>query len=183
MGTSNQQRFPYMFALLLPQSSLRAVAAPSQVKMAGRVKRMALLSLLAGLVSGCATNQVDPKVQSAQKAQQVALSQQLDAALERVNKQPKWTSSMDDKASFASFNSDSVSVSFQGSAADLLKAIAASRGLTFKVTGPTPHIPIFVFVEAEGQLFEEFLRDLDKQFGQRADVVWTDNAFELRYRQ
>lgn len=146
------------------------------------VSRLAMAAAAVSIMAGCAATRVDPAVASEKQAQQIALSQQLQAAIERVNQQPRWSSSLDDKAAFASFNTNAVSVSYQGSAADLLNAVAASRGLSFKVTGPTPHIPIFVFVETEGQPFEEFLRDLDKQFGQRADVVWTDAAFELRYR-
>ena len=136
-----------------------------------------------GLMAGCAQNKVANEQTVEQKAQQAAIGAQLDAALDRVSKQPRWSTSLDDKASFASFATDSVSVSYQGSAADLLKAVAASRGVSFKVTGPAPHIPVFVFVEAEGQKFAEFLRDLDKQMGQRARVVWSDKGFELRYRQ
>ena len=62
-----------------------------------------------------------------------------------------------------------------------MKAIAAARGKTFKVTGPQPHMPIFVFVEAKEVGFTDFMRDLDKQFGQRAQVVLTDNSIELNY--
>lgn len=144
--------------------------------------RITALTFLTLAISGCASTRLDPSVKSEQQAQKIALGQQLDEAIARVNKQPRWATSLDDRASFASFNTNAVSVSYQGSAADLLKAVAASRGMSFKVTGPTPHVPIFVFVEAEKQPFDEFLRDLDKQFGQRAHVVWGDDAFELRYR-
>ncbi len=149
-----------------------------------RLPRFGMIATLAAaFISGCAQGPTKPEMTPEQKAQQAAIGAQLDAALERVSKQPRWSSSLDDKAAFASFATDSVSVSYQGSAADLLRAVAASRGVSFKVTGPTPHIPIFVFVEAEGQRFTEFLKDLDKQMGQRAHVVWGDKGFELRYRQ
>lgn len=150
----------------------------------GRRRPLAILAIVAASVfaAGCQTVPIDPAVRSVQEAEQIAINAQLDAAIKRMGDQPHWATSLDDRAAFASFASDSVSVSFQGSAADLLKAIAAARGLSFKVTGPTPHIPIFVFVEAVGQPFDDFLRDLNKQFGQRADIVWTDNAFEIRYR-
>jgi len=149
-----------------------------------RLVRIAASFATALFLSACA-NRVVPittGVESEQEALRMAMNQQLDAAIARVSEQPRWTSSLDDRASFASFNSDAVSVSYQGSAADLLKAVAASRGVSFSVTGPQPHLPIFVFIEANGQSFEEFLSDLHKQLGQRAGVVWTDNAFELRYR-
>jgi len=148
-----------------------------------RLVRMAASLATVLFLSACA-NRIVPVtgMQSGQEALKMAMSQQLDAAIARVSGQPRWTSSLDDRASFASFNSDAVSVSYQGSAADLLKAVAASRGVSFSVTGPQPHLPIFVFIEANGQPFEEFLSDLHKQLGQRAGVVWADNAFELRYR-
>src|SRR5690554_2741955 len=71
-----------------------------------------------------------------QQSQSAALNAQIDAALKRVADQPRWASTMDDRAAFASFNTDEVNVSYQGSAADLLTAIAASRGKSFKITGP-----------------------------------------------
>lgn len=175
-----------MFSLLLPRSGFSIEpAAPLRLRaLGGRVGRelFALCSLVALLaLAGCAG--VDNAgIQSEREAQQAALSAQLDAAISRVNKQPRWSSSLDDRASFASFNTDAVSVSYQGSAADLLQAVASSRGKGFKVTGPTPRVPIFVFVETKDQPFIDFLKDLDKQLGQRADVVWTDVGFELRYR-
>lgn len=182
-----------MFSVLLPHyASVRpqpctafSVTSPGPSKLwrVGRVFNLGAIIALGAILAGCASTRIDPAIKSEQQAQQVALGQQLDSAIARVNKQPRWSTSLDDRASFASFNSNAVSVSYQGSAADLMKAVAASRGLSFKVTGPSPHIPIFVFVETEGQPFEDFLRDLDKQFGQRADVVWTDKSFELRYRQ
>lgn len=150
-----------------------------------RVRRQALPGaaiLGAVLLAGCAHSPLAPAISSEQQAQNIAMQHQIDAALGRVNDLPRWSKSLDDRAAFASFASDRVSVSYQGSAADLLKAIAAARNLSFKVTGSSPHMPIFVFVEAVDQPFEDFLRDLNAQFGQRADIVWTDVAFELRYR-
>lgn len=146
------------------------------------MKKARLLFIGASLtiLAGCQTT--SPLSGSAQEAKQLVIEQQIDDALKRVSDQPRWASSLDDKASFASFNTDSVNVSYQGSAADLLKAVAASRGEAFKVTGPQPHTPIFVFVETEGQDFKEFLQDLSTQFGQRADAVWSNIGFELRYR-
>lgn len=149
-----------------------------------RALRMGAFGLMLSFSAGCAHKA--PATQDAtaeQRAQQVALAAQIDAALARANNQPRWSTSLDDTASFASFNTDAVSVSYQGSAADLLKAIAASRGVSFKVTGPSPHIPIFVFVEANGETFNAFMSDLDKQLGQRAVIVLKNTGYELRYRQ
>lgn len=148
-----------------------------------------LVSASVVILAGCATtgqngSMINPATgkNADQKAQHAALNAQIDAALQRVSEQPRWASSLDDRAAFASFNTNSVNVSYQGSAADLLTAIAASRGKSFKITGPAPHVPIFVFVETKDQQFEEFMRDLSRQFGQRADVVLADSHVELRYR-
>lgn len=156
----------------------------SNLKSPMRFSNFRFLGVVAALavMGGCVSVPKNPDPITAERAHQVALDVQLERALKRVQDQPRWSSSLDDRAAFASFNTNAVSVSFQGSAADILKAIAASRGLGFKITGPQPHIPIFVFVHSKDQPFEEFLRDLDKQFGQRASIVWTDTDFELRYR-
>ena len=146
-----------------------------------KLSRVAAIGALVVLLSACETVK-KPFVSSEEQAQQIALSHQIDSALKRVSDQPRWASSLDDRASFASFNTNEVSVSYQGSAADLMKAVAASRGESFKVTGPQPHTPIFVFVETENQPFNEFLRDLSLQFGQRADIARTNSGFEIRYR-
>lgn len=137
------------------------------------------------MMSGCVATKPEmgnDMLSASEKAQAAALNAQIDAALQRVADQPRWSSSLEDRAAFASFNTNEVNVSYQGSAADLLTAIAASRGKKFKITGPNPRIPIFVFVETKNQPFESFLRDLNKQFGGRADVVLGDHHLELRYR-
>jgi len=140
--------------------------------------------LAISLLAGCAHVSLKPSATtSAQSAQQEAVAMQLDAAMQRVKDQPRWSESMDSRAQFASFATNAVSVSYQGSAASLLKAIAAARGKSFKVTGPSPHLPIFVFVKTKGQPYTDFMRDLEKQFGQRAEIVLTDTVIELRYRQ
>lgn len=140
---------------------------------------IALFALTLALV-GCQA--VGPSITAEKQAMDIAINQQIDAALKRVGDQPRWSSSLDDRASFASFNTDAVNVSYQGSAADLMTAVAASRGEGFKVTGPQPQTPIFVFVETKDLPFEDFLRDLSKQFGQRADIIRTIEGFEIRYR-
>jgi len=137
--------------------------------------------LICLLLSGCAQVGQEDRNPNA-FGQDRTIAQQLDAALQRVNSQPRWSSNMDERASFASFATDSVSVSYQGSAADLLRAVASARGMSFRVTGATPHSPIFVFVAAVNEPFEQFIRDLDAQLGQRATIVWRDKGFELRYK-
>lgn len=149
------------------------------------LSKTAAIFLASVFITGCVTTKplMDEQMLSkTEQAQAAALNAQIDAALQRVADQPRWSSSIEDRAAFASFNTDEVNVSYQGAAADLLTAVAASRGKTFKITGPAPRIPIFVFVETKNQSFEEFLGDLDKQFGGRADAVLGDHHLELRYR-
>lgn len=142
-------------------------------------------SCLAGVglifLAGCAGLQQN-KEPAAKSATELAIEQEIDAAISRVQTAPRWSGSMDEKAQFASFASDSVSVSYQGDIVALMEAVASARGKTFNVTGPTPRPPIFVFVNAKELTFENFLRDLDKQLGQRADLVMGDDYFEVRYR-
>lgn len=149
-----------------------------------RALRLLPVVLSMTVLAGCANLQHKDvnTLNSEEAAQKVALDTQIDSALERVKNQPHWSSSADDRAQFASFATNSVSVSYQGSAESLMRAIAAARGKTFRVTGPEPHMPIFVFVEAKGVAYTDFMRDLDKQFGQRAQVVLTNSAVELNYR-
>lgn len=147
----------------------------------GKGLKVAGIVFLSAFLAACQTTQ-GLSIGSEQEAMDIAIGKQIDEALKRVSDQPRWASSLDDRASFASFNTDKVNVSYQGSAEDLMRAVAASRGESFKVTGPKPHIPIFVFVEVVDLPFDDFLRDLSKQFGQRADIVRTDEGFEIRYR-
>lgn len=139
------------------------------------------LGLCCLVLASCAQLGTDDPNQNL-SAQDKVIAQQLDAALNRINSQPRWSNSLDSKASFASFATNTVSVSYQGSAADLLRAVAVARGMSFRVTGAVPHTPIFVFVAAADEPFEEFIRDLDAQLGQRATIVWRDKGFELRYK-
>jgi len=72
---------------------------------------------------------------------------------------------------------------YVGEGSALLKKVADARGLKFRLTGPEPRLPLLVVVDVEGVTFDEFLRDVGHQFGQRADVVMAaDGALEIRYR-
>lgn len=75
-------------------------------------------------------------------------------------------------------------VSFLGDASTLLADAAKGRGVdwSFEVTGPQPHLPIYVQVHLKDVTFAEFLRNVAEQLGQRADVDWSGRSIKLRYR-
>lgn len=82
----------------------------------------------------------------------------------------------------AVFTWERVEVDYFGDASVLLRQMAQGLGLEFVVTGPAPHLPIFVQVSASGQPMNEVLRRMALQLGGRADVVLRDTMIELRYR-
>lgn len=91
-----------------------------------KVMRLAGVLALVFAATGCAS--LDQSVKSDSKSpQEIAVEAQIDAALKRVADQPRWSSSMDDRAQFASLATNSISVSYQGSAADFLTAILQHR--------------------------------------------------------
>lgn len=106
----------------------------------------------------------------------------LQRTLVRVQQTPAWSNGADRQAPRPDFTSDLISVSWQGDASVLLAEVAKQRGLKFRVTGPTPRMPIFVFVDVNGMPYLDFLRDVGLQFGQRAHVVLGDESLEIRYR-
>lgn len=73
-------------------------------------------------------------------------------------------------------------VSYAGDASQLLKDAAREMKLDFLVTGPQPHLPIFVQIDVKRVSFEDFLRQVAAQLGQRADIELRDSAIELKYR-
>jgi len=75
-----------------------------------------------------------------------------------------------------------LSLTFAGSAPELLRPLAAARGLTLRVLGPQPHLPLFVVVDQKDATFEDVLKDVAAQFGQRAQLALTDRTIEIRYR-
>lgn len=82
----------------------------------------------------------------------------------------------------ASFAWDSVEVDYFGDASVLLRMMAEGMGWRFAITGPGPHMPIFVTVSAKGEPAEEVLRQMALQLGGRADIALRDSMLELRYR-
>jgi hypothetical protein len=80
------------------------------------------------------------------------------------------------------YSSASNTVSYLGDAGNLLKDVAASLKLEYKVTGPQPHLPIYIQIDVEGVSLKELLSRVAVQLSQRADVVLSRGAIELRYR-
>lgn len=127
------------------------------------------------LLSGCATPPppapvgVDP----ARAALELALARQADL--------PSHAVSADAPAAPAAIGNTVTIRGYAGEAASLLARVAKARGMAFKVTGPQPHLPLLVTVDAKEQDFVDFLRDLSLQFGQRASLVLGQAHIEIRY--
>jgi hypothetical protein len=131
--------------------------------------------LCAALLAACTTPPPAPKPPDESRAM-------IEAALRRADTLPAHTRGADSKAPAAVTTGESVSINYVGEARDLLRQVSAARGLTFRVSGPQPHLPLFVLVDVNGVSFEEFLGDVGSQFGQRASLALTDSSIEVRYR-
>ncbi len=145
-----------------------------------RVRNLVLAGSIALVIAlaGCAGAAGNAGTTDAEKA----ISAQIDSAISQVKDLPGWSVAADASPQPAALGGKFMSGSFQGDAAQLLGVLARSRNMDFRVTGPNPRVPLFVFVDAQGMTFEELLRDVDKQFGQRANVVLGNNVIEIRYR-
>lgn len=106
----------------------------------------------------------------------------LDRVFARVKALPAHTASAEERIPEPVVQGPIVTVSFQGDSADLLSKVAAARGLQFKMTGPRPFLPLPVHVDVVNATYEEFLANVGHQFGQRADLVLTNGAIEIRHR-
>ena len=96
---------------------------------------------------------------------------------------PAHSASADARAQPAIYSGDRITIrSYIGEASGLLSRIARARGLKFEVTGPEPRLPLLITVDVEMVSFEDFLRTIGHQFGQRADLVLGDKRIEIRYR-
>lgn len=107
----------------------------------------------------------------------------LDGALQRAEGLPASTSSASAKPQDPKLGEARFSMNYAGEGKVLLKQVAAARGLQFRVTGPQPHLPLFVIVDQKDVSFEDLLRDVGAQFGQRARLALTNTSIEVRYRE
>lgn len=130
---------------------------------------------LAAMLAGCAAPPAPPVPKD-------EVATQIEQSIDRVAQEPTFTSSADGKAPSVAAGGPQVSIVFHGDATNLLKRVAAARGIGFKVYGPMPHRDIFVSVDARDISFNEFLEDVGHQMGQLADLALTDAGIEVRYR-
>lgn len=131
----------------------------------------------AAVLSACTTTPA-PKP----PAEDAVSAKMLASAVKRVEGASKGTSSADAKPRDAVMSGGQVTINFAGEAKDLLRQMSATRAIAFRVRGPEPHLPLFVIVDVQAVTFEEFLADVGAQFGQRADLVLTNESIEVRYR-
>jgi hypothetical protein len=141
------------------------------------VKRLVTALAPVLLVAGCATP-APPPVPPAPDP----VAQRIDDALTKVAALPEFTRGAERVVPQAIVAGQTITASFHGDAAVLLKALATARGKEFRVLGPHPHLPLIVQINAAAVPFEELLRDVSFQFAQRADLALTDTAIEIRYR-
>jgi defect-in-organelle-trafficking protein DotD len=134
-------------------------------------------ALLAG-ISGCST---PPPAQEVRSVDSVKVL--LDKAIQDDVVMPVHSVSADVKAIPAQMNGDRITIrSYVGDASNLLSRLAKARGMTFKVNGPEPRLPLLVTVDVDSVTFEDLLRQVSFQFGQRANLVLGDGRIEIRYR-
>jgi hypothetical protein len=129
------------------------------------------------LAAGCATPPPPPVPPAPDP-----VAQRIDDALTKAASLPTFTRGAERTVPRAVVEGQSITASFHGDAAVLLKALATARGKEFRILGPRPHLPLIVQVNADAVPLEELLRDVGFQFAQRADLVLTDGAIEIRHR-
>ena len=106
----------------------------------------------------------------------------LDLLFQKSANQPGFTGSADAVAPAPKLTDGKLWVSWRGDANDLLKNLEPVTGQKYSVAGPTPRLPLYVQVHAQGVPVDEVMRDIGYQLGQRADLVLTPAGVEIRYR-
>lgn len=87
---------------------------------------------------------------------------------------------MADAATPASLAGNTMSVIWEGDAAEILARIAAAQKLNFKHTGPQPRLALPVFIKLRDVTLTDALAAIGEQCGGRADVILNDSSIELR---
>jgi hypothetical protein len=138
---------------------------------------VAMVVAFASVLAGCAAPP-QPKVEGPDPAR-VALEQ----SIKRHAQAEPHTASAERPAPAAVMSGNSLTIrAYQGDAANLISRVAKARGLSFKVNGPEPRLPLFVAIDVSDVTLEEFLNQVGHQFGQRADLVLANSHIEIRYR-
>lgn len=131
-------------------------------------------------IAGCATPPAPPP---APKAGTSEVRLALEESLSRINRMPAHSSNADSKAPEAALSGNNITIhDYQNDASKLLSRIAKARGMKFTINGPEPRLPLFIQIDVTNVTLEELLTNIHHQFGQRASVVLSDGAIEIRYR-
>jgi hypothetical protein len=134
-----------------------------------------LCTVFAISMSGCAA----PKPAPAEDSSAPGVHLALKAAMERADRHRE-------KSLAAQVPSDlsqnRMTVIWEGEGSEILKRIASSQGMKFKVTGPQPRLQLPVFIHLKNVTLMEALDGICDQFGGRADVILEDKSIELRMR-
>lgn len=135
--------------------------------------KISVLTMVATLVllTACAT----PPVEVPDNAPGVRMS--IKQAIARAD---EYKTAMKDAAVPASLAGNTMTVNWEGEAAEILKRIAVAQKLDFKITGPSPRLQLPVFVKLRQASLAEALAAIGEQCGGRADVVLTESTIELR---
>ncbi|CAN7751649.1 DotD/TraH family lipoprotein [Duganella sp. LjRoot269] len=137
-----------------------------------RIRVMFAVAIGAVLV-GCAAEH--PMEKPVDDSPGVRLS--IQAAIKRADESKE---AMIDATVPASLAGDTMTVIWEGDAAEILKRIATAQKLTFKNTGPQPRLPLPVFIKLRNVTLAQALEAIGEQCGGRADVVLNESSIELR---
>ena len=127
-------------------------------------------------LAGCATQPAAPTPDPAPDPAE----QRLQAALTQGHAEREV--GVDQPVPKPSFGWQETTVDYFGDAAVFLRLAAEGVGKRFHVTGPGPHIPMFIRIQSAQEPLAEVLRRVALQMGGRADIALRDDAIELRYR-
>jgi len=133
---------------------------------------VAITLVVAGLLGACAST---TPVEEPDNTPGVRMSI-LQAAVRADAKKAE----MADAATPASLSGNTMTVIWEGDAAEILKRIAAAQKLNFKHTGPQPRLALPVFIKLRNVTLDQALAAVGEQCGGRADVVLNDSSIELR---
>lgn len=141
-----------------------------------RFGSLMITGALGALLLGC--TQTPPARQTGDPVVDGALS----TAYRQIGSLPTYSAGPEEPIPAPQLGGESVTVVWQGDADSLLRKVAHARGMDFKVYGPFPRQSLPVFVNMSGVPYGEFMKDVGHQFGQRADLILTNNLIEIRYR-